>query len=92
MRTRAECFGFRSTVTKFVMAGALIVVPAAALCAPTYAAPVAAAGVQQTQLPADTPMPPPPPPPPPPAPHVSSSWDDYYCGSCDGGGGGGGGG
>ncbi|WP_374024791.1 hypothetical protein [Mycobacterium sp. HNNTM2301] len=89
MTTRAGPLAFRNAVPNFVMAGALIVVPPAALCVPEHTAPNAVAGALRTPLSVDTPAPAPTPTP---SPSVSSGGADYYCGGCDGGGGGGGGG
>ena len=99
MRTGAQSFGARSSVTKVMVAMALIAIPTAGVSVSANAAP---SGTPNTPVrygalpapppadpPTDTPQPPPPPPPPPPP--VGGYNGGYYCGSCGSQGGGGGG-
>jgi hypothetical protein len=104
MRTRAQSFGARHSVTKVMVAMVLIAMPTAGVSVSAYASPAstpnppARYGVLPAPPPADpptnTPQPPPPPPPPPaPAPPAGGyNGGDYYCGSCGSQAGGGGGG
>ena len=104
MRTGAQSFGARSSITKVMAALVLIVaIPTAGVSVSAYAAPAstpnapARYGVLPAPPPADpptdTPQPPAPPPPPPAqVPPVGGYNGGYYCGSCGSQGGGGGGG
>jgi hypothetical protein len=101
MRTRAQSFGARSSITKVMVAMVLIAMPTAGVSVSAYAAPAntpnppARYGVLPAPPPADPPTntPQPPQPPPTAAPPVAgNNGGDYYCGGCDGGAGGGGGG
>ncbi len=95
MKTGSKSPSVRNGITKLALAGALIVIPTAAVSVPAYAAPggPSNAPANYGALPAPPPADPPspaPPPPAPPAPVQYNTSDDYYCGGCDGGGGGGG--
>ncbi len=94
--TRSKSLRVRGSITKFVLAGALIAVPTGVVSVPAYATPGGTpnASAHSDALPAPPPVdtPSPAPPPPPPAPPQYNNNNDYYCGGCDGGGGGGGGG
>jgi hypothetical protein len=100
MRTRAQSFGARSSMTKVMVAMVLIAMPTAGVSVSAYAAPTstpntpARYGVLPAPAPADPPSntPKPPPPPPSPAPPAGGYNGGDYCGGCDGGAGGGGGG
>lgn len=94
MRTGAQGFGSRSSITQFMVAMALIAMPTAGISVSAYAAPggTPSFGVLHAPPPADPPTNAPPPSPPPSAPPAGGNGGDYYCGGCDGGAGGGGGG
>jgi hypothetical protein len=102
MRTKAQSFGVRNSITKIMVTMVLIAIPTAGVSASAYAAPgntpntPARYGVLPAPPPADpptnTPQPPPSPPPPPPPAPVDGYNGDYYCGSCGSQAGGGGGG
>jgi hypothetical protein len=91
MRTGAQAVGGRSSITKVMVAMALVATPLAGVSVSAYAAP-ASYGVLPAPAPADPPTNTPPPSPPPTAPPEGGHGGDYYCGGCDGGAGGGGGG
>jgi hypothetical protein len=100
MRTEAQSFGARSSITKVMVTIALIAIPTAGVSVSAYPAPgstpsgPARYGLLPAPPPADPPTntPQPPPSPPPPAPPVDGYNGDYYCGSCGSQAGGGGGG
>jgi hypothetical protein len=99
MRTPAQSFGARSSITNVIVALVLIAIPTAGVSVSAYAAPTSTpntpARYRVLPAPADPPTntPKPPPPPSSPAPPAAgNNGGDYYCGSCGSQGGGGGGG
>jgi hypothetical protein len=97
MRTKAQKFGARNSITKVMVTMVLIAIPTAGVgvsapgSAPNTPARYGALPAPPpADPPTDTPQPPPPPPPPPPP--AGGYNGDYYCGSCGSQAGGGGGG
>jgi len=93
MRTGAPAFGGRSSITKLMVAMALIAAPTAGVSVSAHAAPGVTPSFGVLPVPADPPTNTPHPSPQPSAPPTGgNNGGDYYCGGCDGGAGGGGGG